>query len=1077
MEASPVALHRLRPKCDTYRDALILTSIASTSASGNRQTAEVSHRHAESGETLKAADTAPALLWKQLAIALLCVCHTGVRAVAQQVPPTAASSSVPVAPATSGPPPARIDSKYPSGDPLPLTERGIYDGMKVHDIQFQGDFGPAPQQLIPLLAQRENEPFSRVKLRRSLQNLYATGRYADLQVEAQRTPDAEVSLVFVAKENYFIGPVRFARIPKSPPTRNQLLDATKLQLGELLTQQKLDRAFVNLKNVLADNGYHLAVVTSQSQFHADTQQVDITFNIEPGPIAHVGEVKVTSDAGYPPEEIREIAKLHPGDRVVASHVNRALERLRKKYQNSDRLEAQVAITDQVYHSPSNTLDYVISIQRGPIVDVYVEGAKLPKGIVKKYVPVYEENAVDEDLLNEGSRNLRDYFQTKGYFDVSVTFTQQTIAGSGRQNIIYQVNRGKQHKLVAVVIEGNHYFRTDDLADRMLTQPSNLLLRHGRYSQSLLARDVQSIQDLYTANGFQKVNARGETQDDYQGINGNMRVVVRIDEGPQTRVAHLNIAGNNKVPASEIMQHIDSRDGQPYSDFNIASDRDAIINYYFNRGFPHVQLEATSRQVSSDPPRVDLTYTISEGDQVFVDQVLVSGLHFTRPFVVKREFRVHPGDPISQNGMLDTQRHLYDLGIFNAVDVAVQNPDGQARQKDVLVNVEEARRYTFTYGFGFEAQTGSAPAGSAAPQGKFGISPRVSFDVARINFRGRDHTLLFKSTVGNLQQRALFSYEAPRLFNKENWKLTFAAFYDTTRDVLTFTGHRLEGSVQAEQTYSPATLLLYRFSYRDVRVDASTLAIDPNLVPLFSRPVRVGMPSFTLIRDKRDDPLDAHKGNYTTFDTGVSSGIFGSEASFGRMLVNNSTYHEFRRSKWVFARATQIGVQEPFGGQTIIPLPERFFGGGGNSLRGFAINQAGPRDLQTGFPLGGDGLFVNQIELRFPPLSLPLVNDNLSTVLFHDVGNVFAAAGDVFPSLFRVSQRNRQQCQTGTGTAPCDFNYASHDVGGGLRYRTPIGPVRVDFGYNLNPPTFPIRRVATFETLKHFNFFFSIGQTF
>ena len=949
--------------------------------------------------------------------------------------------------------------------------------MNVHDIQFQGDFGAATQQLVPLLAQRENEPFSRNKLRQSLQNLYATGRYADLEVEAQRTPDAEVSLVFVAKENYFIGPVKFARLPKSPPTRNQLLDATKLQLGELFTRQKLDRAVQNLNSVLTDNGYHQALVASQALYHADTQQVDITFNIEPGPIAHVGEVKVTGDAGYPEEEIRDIAKLHPGDRVAASHVNRALQRLRKKYQNSDHLEAQVAISDQIYHPQNNTLDYVISIRRGPIVDVYVEGAKVRKGIVKKYVPVYEENAVDEDLLNEGSRNLRDYFQTKGYFDVSVSFTQQTVANSGRQNIIYQVNRGKQHKLVAVVIEGNHYFGADDLADRMLIQPSSLLLRHGRYSQSILARDVQSIQDLYTANGFQKVSVRGETQDDYQGITGNMRVVVHIDEGPQTRVAHLNIVGNSKLPAAEIMQHIDSRDGQPYSDFNTASDRDAIINYYFNQGFPHVQVEVSSKEVSPDPPRMDLTYTVSEGDQVFVDKLLVSGLHFTRPFVVKRELKVNPGDPISQNGMLDTQRHLYDLGIFNAVDVAVQNPDGQARQKDVLVNVEEARRYTFTYGFGFEAQTGSAPAGSANPQGKFGISPRVSFDVARINFRGRNHTLLFKSTVGNLEQRALFSYQAPWLFNRENWKLTFAAFYDTTRDVLTFTGHRLEGSVQAEQTYSPATLLLYRFSYRDVRVDASTLAIDPNLIPLFSRPARVGIPSFTLIHDKRDDPIDAHKGTYTTFDTGVSSRIFGSEASFGRMLFNNSTYHQFRRSKWVLARSTQIGVQEPFGNGTIVPLPERFFAGGGNSLRGFAINQAGPRDLQTGFPLGGDGLFVNQIELRFPPLSLPLFNDNLSPVLFHDVGNVFPAAGDIFPSLFRVSQRDRQQCQAGTGTAPCDFNYASHDVGGGLRYRTPIGPVRVDMGYNLNPPTFPVRRVASFEKLKHFNIFFSIGQTF
>jgi outer membrane protein assembly factor BamA len=293
---------------------------------------------------------------------------------------------------------------------------------------------------------------------------------------------------------------------------------------------------------------------------------------------------------------------------------------------------------------------------------------------------------------------------------------------------------------------------------------------------------------------------------------------------------------------------------------------------------------------------------------------------------------------------------------------------------------------------------------------------------------------------------------------------------------------MEGSTQLEQIVSKATSLLYRFTYRRVR--ASDLAISPALVPLFSQPVRVGMPSLTYIRDRRDDPIDTHNGNYNTFDTGVASGIFGSEAAFGRFLGQNTTYHPFHHRRWVFARNLRVGVAEPFGNTAALPLPERFFAGGGNSLRGFAINQAGPRDLTTGQPLGGNAMVVNSFELRTPTVALPWIGNNMGFVIFHDAGNVFATTHDMANSLLHWSQPHPELCRQASTGKQCDFNYISHAVGGGIRYRTPIGPVRLDFGYNFNPPTFPVypdasNNFAPFhsEQLRHFNFIFSVGQTF
>jgi outer membrane protein assembly factor BamA len=206
--------------------------------------------------------------------------------------------------------------------------------------------------------------------------------------------------------------------------------------------------------------------------------------------------------------------------------------------------------------------------------------------------------------------------------------------------------------------------------------------------------------------------------------------------------------------------------------------------------------------------------------------------------------------------------------------------------------------------------------------------------------------------------------------------------------------------------------------------------------------------------------------------------------------------------FVFARSTTIGVENSFGstvlldpaqstfpGQTLVPLPERFYSGGGNSNRGFGLNQAGPRDPFTGFPVGGSALFLNSLELRFPNVRVPYLNDNIGFTIFHDMGNVFARPNEMFPSLGRFNQPNRSACFTQATHLQCDYNYASHAIGLGARYQTPIGPLRFDFGYNLNPPYFPSYTNITtnpsggqlgqfgYQRAGHFNFSFSVGQSF
>jgi outer membrane protein insertion porin family len=967
---------------------------------------------------------------------------------------------------------------------LPGAQVRLLEGHTVEQVKMSTLGGELKQaELLAKIPLKTGDRLERRNLRESLRVLFETGRYADVEADASLLPSGGVVVEFRAKPNYFNGSVTVTGLPKIGPNESQVVNTGRLELGTQFTEEKLKDSEDRILRLLHDHGYWKAQVGAKLHRIDETQQINVELQVQAGDAARVGKLTVAGDKELSSEDAIEICKMRPGTRVRGDLLQRAVARLRKRYVKQRRLKAQLTAGIPVFHPESNTVDYTIEVDRGPVLDIRAEGVKLSRSKLKRYVPVYEEHAVDEDLLNEGRRKLRDYLQGLGYFDATVQVRQQEDVQHDRMHIIYSIVRGEQHKLRAIELTGNKRFDAATLRERMATQVSNMLQPHGRYSQAILANDVQAIKNLYLANGYQSVRVTSEILDDFNGERGDMKIVVKVDEGTLVRVGALEIRGAQAVSEAEIRSMINTQIGQPFSEETVADDREVVMNYYFNRGFPSVQLENSAKYADEAHTRMNVAYDIHEGPQEFVSRVLVSGVEHTKLHIVNRAVVIEDGAPLSQEKMLATQRNFYDLGIFNEVQTAIENPEGDEKQKDVLFQIKEAKRWTFNYGLGLEIGTGLNTSQGGSPQGQTGVSPRVTFDVTRINFRGRDQALIFKSHFGNLQKRASLSFDQPRWFDLPNWRLTLTALYDNTRDVNTFSSNRLEGSIQLTQRATKASQFLYRFSYRRIKVDPDSFpaGFSPDLIPILSRPVRVGMPSLTYLRDTRDDPVNSMKGTYNTGDIGLASGYFGSEADFGRVLAQNATYHKFRKT-WVFARSLRVGVESPYGSLGDVPLPERYFVGGSNSHRGFAINQAGPRDLFSGAPLGGDAMIVNNMELRLPPAHLPLVGDNLSLVFFHDIGNAFATSNEMWKNLLRFNQRDQQNCRDVSATATCDFSYMSQAVGSGVRYRTPIGPVRMDFGYNLNPPVFPIKQPSDgslphSEQVRHFNFYFSIGQTF
>ena len=946
-----------------------------------------------------------------------------------------------------------------------------FQGLPVVEISFSPPAQPIPQaRLSELIAVRVGAPLDPGQVRASIEALFATGRFADIQVDAARS-DSGVKITFITAENWFIGPVTITGL-KEPPSLGQLLNASKLQLGELYSEERVALARQAFLHLLASNGLHQASVQVEAQAHSDTQQIDVLFQVQPGVRARFGEIRLAGKPDLNTDQVRSIAGWTAGLAFTRPRLQRGLEKLRQYYQKQDHLQAAIRLLGEEFMPPANRVDLELEIQPGPRVEVAISGPKLSRKQLRRYLPIYEEGAVDRDLLVEGARNLRDYFQSQGYYDAKVDYAPHP-EENGRILVEFQVLAGERHNLLKLEIDGNRYFDRATIRERIYLRSKSVQFRRGRFSQSLLRSDAQAIEELYRSNGFLEAKVESRLEDDYQGKAGNLVVFLSIEEGPQTLVSQLTIAGNREMASERFLERLSSVAGQPFSEFNVASDRNLILAEYFSEGFPDATLEWKS-QPGPEPYRLGLEYLIKEGRRQYVHRAIVDGFKKTRESVVDRQVGVYAGEPLSQAAMIDTQRRLYDLGIFSKVDMAVQNPEGVEENRNVLFQVEEARRWTFGFGGGAEiGRFGGSGASSRSPSGATRFSPRLALEVSRLNLRGTANTLSFRSRLSDLQQSGLFTYQAPNWRGRERLTLTASALYDTSRKVPTFSARRAEGALQLQHRLSKPSSLFYRYSYRHV----SLFNITNLTTILRSRdPKRVGLLSASFVQDRRDDPLDAKRGVYNSIDWGVAGNFTGAQASFVRLLGQDSTYHPIARGL-VLARTTQFGALSPFGGDSLkdIPLPELFFSGGSNSHRGFPINQAGPRDSITGFPIGGSALLFNSLELRFP-----VRGEDIAGVVFHDAGNIFERVQDL---RFRVSQPEIRYVKPFTlpprlripPLVSYGFDYMVHAVGAGVRYRTPIGPIRLDLAYSINPPRYnDSQRV---QRISHFQFHFSLGQTF
>jgi len=940
------------------------------------------------------------------------------------------------------------------------------EGQRVVEVRVVDESGKPVGEKVAPLPLAAGRPFDFFAERESLRQLYRMGDYADIHATASREADG-VRVDFVVRRNFYINVIRVEGL-KQPPTEPAALAALRLGLGEPYRESSLREAIDRLSGALHDDGLYQAKITWALFPHEDTRQMDITVSVDPGPRARVGDIAVENATSYSDHELLRRSKISSKNEVTAARLSRGSEKLRRFLVDQGFLGAGAVITPGSYDPKSNRLPLMLSVTAGPRVRVEVSGARLSGSKRRRLLPIFAEGAVDEDLLQEGRRNVRDYFQSQGYFDVDVKVRSEQDQQRNQRVITYDIARGDRFRLAGVDFDGNQYFSQGLLARRLQLQPASFA-SNGRFSQQLVRADTDSIRALYLSNGFRDAQVSSAVDDQYRGKKNNLFVSFHIVEGAQTRISGLQIDGNRSIKTDELLAVTGSTRGEPYSETGVASDRNNILALYYNEGYPSASMH---EEVSPDdtPNEVRIAYHITEGDRIDVAKVLLTGYQYTRPGIIAKQVEIEPGGPLREGDVAKTQRQLYELGVFNRVQVAPQNPGGADPDKAVVVEVQEGQRYTIGYGFGFEVQR--IAGGSSNPSGTtIGASPRGIFEIARANMFGRAQTLSLKARASTLEYRFAVGYTADNFLSQRSLSLQLTGYADKTQDVNTFTSTRFEGGLQLVEKLSPASSVLYRYFYR--RVEASNLSntINPEQIPLLSQPTLVSGFGITYARDRRDDPGSATHGTFNTIDVSYAAKTLGSSANFFRGFFQNSSFYSFGRA-FVFARSVRFGLEEPVGSTTDldIPLPERFFAGGGTSLRGFGLNQAGPRDSVTGFPIGGLGLLIFNQELRFP-MKLPFIGNRLGGTAFYDGGNVYS-------DVQHISFAWKSPSLT-------DLNYFSHTVGLGIRYPTPIGPVRVDFGYQLNPASYqaqitpPGSTTPVMETLRlpHFGFFFNIGPIF
>jgi outer membrane protein insertion porin family len=940
-------------------------------------------------------------------------------------------------------------------------------------IEQEGRFvaDPAIESLIETTA---GELLSMRDVRETLSHLTSLNRFEDVQV-FQETAGAGVRL-------------RYVLFPLHPVDRIEFRGELGMSEGEIRQTVSdrfgvapgADRAEVVADALAAfyrDRGYTAASVTPQIEATHDPDRATMFLDIEAGQQMRIGRVDIDQvDGGTPPATADTLA-VRAGDPFDNDAIAAELDRYLGSLRDLGYYEARAFHTALI--EPVGTASVRVTVDPGPLVSVVFAGDLLSEAEQESLVPVRAEGTADEDLLEDATIAITEYLQARGYQEATATYARTETAG--RLTITFTVSRGSRYVIDAVRVQGVAAVSSEEVGALVRVKPG----------EAFVAADAGAtaadIRRAYRALGFARVTVLVTVEEPSGEILADDRdrpvnLVFTVIEGPRTLVGSVAFDGSTVFAASELEALLTLAPGLPFAEADVARDRDQIDLAYRNRGYDSVVIEPSVAWLEQES-RAAVAFAIHEGDQVLVDRVIIVGNQRTSVEIIERELLLRPGQPLGYAARIESQQRLIALGLFRRV-VIDELQHGDEPRRDVLVQVEEAPPTTIGFGGGIEGGTRLRPTGEGGQaEERFEVAPRGFFEVgrrnlwgknravnlfARVSLRSRDRTLQETGGAYGFNEYRLFgTFREPRVFGTGADLLVTGIVDQAIRSSFNFISRevRAETAVRLGQRYSVAT----RYAYRQTRLfdERFTEAEKPLIDRVFPE-LRISKFSVSTIRDSRDDVIDPDAGLLLVMDGELAARALGSEVGFTKAFLQGFWFSRVPVARrMVVAVGVRVGVAHGFQrlvaretaeGEAItsldgspvvdlvqdLPASERFFAGGDTTVRGFSLDRLGTDATisQSGFPTGGNGLVVLNAELR------TAVVGGLGAVGFVDAGNVFPRATDLDLGQLRVA------------------------AGFGIRYQSPVGPIRIDLGFKLDRRELAPGRLERRNVLH-----ISLGQAF
>lgn len=878
--------------------------------------------------------------------------------------------------------------------PFPIISQDKVENRPIKSVFVLIDGESKEGKLEELIPINPGDIFSLKSIRDAVKYIYKSGLFSDVQVYVGDGPDVE--LTFSLTKNLFVRNIQFYGY--EDVSRKKLRENLfVLQEGRSFSNEKLSKAKDELKRVLENEGYFSSDIEASTKVDKVNSQVDIRFDIRSARKYRVGEISFQGELLVPESTLKKKMHTQTGKEFIPAVLEEDLGRIRGIYLELDYQRVEVEIIEKTFDDESGRVSFLLNVIPYEKIEIVVEGADIPMELLK---PIWAAGVFEEWSLSEGKAKIINYLREKNYLFSNVTPSIKK--ENGNLYVTYKVVLGEKARIQDIEIEGALFFTSSQIRAE-LGIPENLYF-FKKINGARLYELLREIEFLYRTRGFSQTKVVLT----FKKLQNAVKPIFFIEEGRQDIIDQIAMEGSRSYPDEQLLKEIGSSEGGAFYQPNIQRDVDRLENFYMNQGFRDLFIKAVVQQ--GEEGNYSIRFQIDEGQKVFIDNIIISGNEITRKNIILRELLIREGDFAFYNLITATKRRLEGLGIFTQVKIEEipVSPD----HINLIISLLEGQRNYVSLGLGIE--TKNVPNTFAVWD--YVVRPRGTAELIRSNLFGSAAQLSLVGQVSLREQRAVASWEQPYFLGIPAQLFVNAWLEREERESYSFERSGLSLSMFHSLSEKEEMILLTTMKY--ARTTLFELWVSESEVDRQHFPFSTTSISGSFIWDNRDDPFNPERGFFLSSVLEWAYPLFNAESNFQRTFSKYQHYIPFI-PRVTFIITTRLGL-----GRGRMPIHERFFAGGSNSFRGVEFDELGPQDQYSNNPIGGKALVLFNFEMTFPILSKM---ENLFGTAFFDTGNVF--------------ERRKQ----------VSFINFQNAVGFGLRYRTPLGPIRFELGWNLNAP--------------------------